>query len=136
MSASFVGLEQRPAAASSNVFPLSRTGEISHCLFAASLSTGMAQSLLLAGACHEQDRAVRQLRQRLERARDLEHRGDADRVIQCAVVDGVAVDRRADAEGIEVRGVDDDLVRVVPRRDHAVLLRRRDDTRPCGPSRG
>ena len=49
--------------------------------------------------------------------RDFEDAGDADRIVERAVVDRVAAERLADAEVIEMRGVDDDLVRRAA--DHA-----------------
>ena len=68
------------------------------------------QPFLLAGHRDEQDRP-RRLRARLvQRRRDLEDRRDARRVVHRAVVDRVAVDRAADAEMIEVRRHDDELV--------------------------
>src|SRR5205823_4917661 len=69
-----------------------------------------AQPLLLAGGGEKEDRSFRPRRRRREGARDLEDRGDAGGVVERAVVDGIAVDRLADAEVIEVRGVDDLLV--------------------------
>ena len=66
------------------------------------------QALLLGGHRHEQHRALRPGRgHHLGR---LDQRGDARGVVHRAVVDVVAVDRRADADVIEVRGEHDVLV--------------------------
>ena len=54
--------------------------------------------------------SLRRRRQLRERARDLEQPGRPGRVVFRAVVDRVAVHRRADAEVVPVRGVDHVLV--------------------------
>ena len=68
------------------------------------------QSLLFGRDRQEQDRPLRRRRQLRERARDLEQCRPSRRHCHRAVVDAVAVDRRADAEMIPVRRVDDVLV--------------------------
>ena len=71
---------------------------------------GAEQALLFGRDHQEQERALRLRLRLLQRLRDLEHGRDAGRVVERAVVDRVAVDRRADAQVIPVRRVDDVLV--------------------------
>ena len=72
-----------------------------------------AQQALLFGADErDQDRAARRLGQRDERTGDGHHLRDARRIVECAIVDAVAIFIRcADADVVVVRRVDDDLVR-------------------------
>ena len=68
------------------------------------------EALLFRRDGHEQNRSLRRRRQLRERPRDLDQAGRAHRVVLRAVIDPIAIDRRADPEMIPVGRVDDVLV--------------------------
>ena len=71
---------------------------------------GALQALLFAGDDEKHDGAARRLRQAGEGAGQLEHAGDSARVVGGAVVDAIAIHRLADAEVVEMRGVENVLI--------------------------
>src|SRR5207245_9643710 len=72
---------------------------------------GAKESLLFGSGGKEENRPGRRMRKRLERFRENQQCSDAGSVVGSAVVDGIAVDGRADAQMIGVSAVDDIFAR-------------------------
>ena len=71
---------------------------------------GAQQAFFFRGDEHEQNRALELLRMCFQAGGHVQDQSAAGTVVHGAVVDAVAVDGRADADVVDVRGKDDEFV--------------------------
>src|SRR5882762_8586135 len=71
---------------------------------------GAKEALFLSGNEEEENRALEFFRMRFEACGDVHDEGAAGSIIHGSVVDAVAVDGRADADVIDVRGKDNEFI--------------------------